>query len=139
MDKDPVLSAGEYTFDFECKLPQELPSSFEGRHGHVRYLARACIERNWKSNVVTKKAFTILNGLDLNFIPEAAVSTSPHPVDGLGRLLVRGCLVLSDDRLFLACTRHGRVVVHACEYTHTHPNTCTRTHTLINKTWSGKV
>ncbi|KAK2179411.1 hypothetical protein NP493_492g01039 [Ridgeia piscesae] len=72
VDKDPVLTAGEYTFDFECKLPQELPSSFEGRHGQVRYLARACIERNWKSNVVTKKAFTILNGLDLNFIPEAA-------------------------------------------------------------------
>ena len=76
VDKDPVLLAGEYTFDFECKLPQELPSSFEGRHGQVRYLARACIERNWKSNVVTKKAFTILNGLDLNFIPEAAVSMS---------------------------------------------------------------
>ena len=71
-----MLLAGEYTFDFECKLPQELPSSFEGRHGQVRYLARACIERNWKSNVVTKKAFTILNGLDLNFIPEAAVSMS---------------------------------------------------------------
>ena len=91
VDKDPVLLAGEYTFDFECKLPQELPSSFEGRHGQVRYLARACIERNWKSNVVTKKAFTILNGLDLNFIPEAAVSMSAFVVCSkvhIGRFVV---------------------------------------------------
>ena len=103
MDKDPVLAAGEYTFDFECKLPQELPSSFEGRHGQVRYLARACIERNWKSNVVTKKAFTILNGLDLNFIPEAAVSRTRVRgigVDGcvsVGRLRQRWTVVIGLD------------------------------------------
>ena len=45
-----------------------------GEYGQVRYYVRAVIERQWKSNVVTKKAFTVLSGLDLNFIPEAAVS-----------------------------------------------------------------
>ena len=76
LDKDPVLPAGEHTFPFECKLPQQLPSSFEGKFGQIRYLARATIERAWKSSVVTRKAFTVLSGLDLNFIPEAAVSKS---------------------------------------------------------------
>lgn len=74
MDKDPLLPAGEHSFPFDCKLPLELPSSFEGQFGRVRYLAKAIIERaTWKSNVVCKRAFTVVSGLDLNFIPESAV------------------------------------------------------------------
>lgn len=46
-----------------------------GKYGQIRYIAKAVIERPWKSNVITKKAFTVLSGLDLNFIPEAAVSS----------------------------------------------------------------
>lgn len=72
LDKDPILKKGSYTFPFDCKLPPELPSSFEGQHGQIRYMAKAYIERQWKTHIVTKKAFTVLSGLDLNFIPEAA-------------------------------------------------------------------
>ena len=74
LEKDPVLQAGSYSWPFQAKLPPELPSSFESTHGQVRYLAKAFIERPWKSNITAKKAFTVLSGLDLNFIPEAAVS-----------------------------------------------------------------
>ncbi len=52
-----------------------------GQYGQIRYLAKAYIERpsnliGKKSTIVTKTAFTVLSGLDLNFIPEAAVSLS---------------------------------------------------------------
>ena len=75
-----VLEEGTHTYYFECKLPPELPSSFEGQYGQIRYLAKAYMDRpstilSKKSSVVTKKAFTVLSGLDLNFIPEAAVRT----------------------------------------------------------------
>lgn len=74
LDKDPVLPSGEHIFPFDCKLPLELPSSFQGQFGRVQYLAKAVIERaGWKSNVICKRAFTVLSGLDLNFIPESAV------------------------------------------------------------------
>lgn len=75
-----VLEEGTHTYYFECKLPPELPSSFEGQYGQIRYLAKAYMDRpstilSKKSSVVTKKAFTVLSGLNLNFIPEAAVRT----------------------------------------------------------------
>ena len=74
-----ILEEGTHTYYFECKLPPELPSSFEGQYGQIRYLAKAYLDRpsdvvSKKSSIVTKKAFTVLSGLDLNFIPEAAVS-----------------------------------------------------------------
>ncbi len=77
---DPhVLEDGGHTYYFECKLPPELPSSFEGQYGQIRYLAKAYIDRpsdmaGTKAPIVTKQDFTVLSGLDLNFIPEAAVS-----------------------------------------------------------------
>src|SRR6218665_1678783 len=93
MDKDPLLPAGEHSFPFDCKLPLELPSSFEGQFGRVRYLAKAVIERaTWKSNVVCKRAFTVLSGLDLNFIPESAVRLA---VNLNASCLVKPGLVLS--------------------------------------------
>ena len=49
-----------------------------GQYGQIRYFAKVILERPWKSNVVTKKAFTVLSGLDLNFIPEAAVSVNTY-------------------------------------------------------------
>ena len=64
-----------------------------GQYGQIRYLAKAYIERpsnliGKKSTIVTKTAFTVLSGLDLNFIPEAAVSTK---CDDL--CFLRGCFL----------------------------------------------
>ncbi|GLH08780.1 Uncharacterized protein GBIM_13956, partial [Gryllus bimaculatus] len=53
---------------FALILPQELPSSFEGSNGHVRYTVKAKIVRTWKSNHEVKVAYTVLSVLDLNNI-----------------------------------------------------------------------
>jgi hypothetical protein len=36
----PLLQAGQHTFPFSFILPHNLPSSFEGQFGHVRYYVK---------------------------------------------------------------------------------------------------
>lgn len=71
-----MLTAGEYSFPFSYVLPYNVPSSFEGEHGHVRYTARAVIDRPWKFDHETKTAFSVICPLDLNANPKLAVSTT---------------------------------------------------------------
>ena len=52
------ISQGSYRFSFKFIIPDKyLPTSFEGRHGNIRYWARAVIDRGLgKNNVKTKPA-----------------------------------------------------------------------------------
>ena len=52
------ISQGCYSFSFKFIIPDKyLPTSFEGRHGNIRYWVRAVIDRGLgKSNVKTKPA-----------------------------------------------------------------------------------
>ena len=71
----PVLPTGEHEFTFSSKLPPELPSTFLGQYGQIYYVAEIVLQRpSWKSCVVSKKSFVVQTGLDLSFIPEAAVN-----------------------------------------------------------------
>ena len=61
------LQPGNYQFPFSFKLPEvSLPTSHEGGTGHVRYWLEARMDRPWKFDHVTKRAFTILERVDLN-------------------------------------------------------------------------
>ena len=69
-----MLSPGEHSFPFEFEIPEEnLPTSFEGKHGHVTYWLKAIVDRPWKSNVETREYFTVTERLDVNE-PELVVS-----------------------------------------------------------------
>ncbi|XP_067665145.1 arrestin domain-containing protein 3-like [Haliotis asinina] len=70
---DIHLPAGRHTFPFVFQLPPELPSSFEGEHGHVRYTAKGIIDKPWKFDHKTKRAFTVICLLDLNRDPNAMI------------------------------------------------------------------
>lgn len=95
LEKDPSLPTGEHRFPFDCKLPLELPSSFEGQFGQIRYLAKAMIERaSWRSNIVCKRAFTVVSGLDLNFIPESALKIEICKYKELGLCCTEGSLTI---------------------------------------------
>jgi len=72
------LDAGEHTFPFHYQLPRNIPSSFEGRHGRVRYYAEAKIKRPGKDKKA-KKIFTVLDTYDLNYEP--AAKTAGHAQD----------------------------------------------------------
>ncbi|XP_061172552.1 arrestin domain-containing protein 17-like [Saccostrea echinata] len=66
------LPAGKHVFPFSFVLPPELPSSFEGEHGYVRYKVEGIIDRPWAFDEHTVQPFTVLATLDLNLEPSAA-------------------------------------------------------------------
>ncbi|KAK3910461.1 Arrestin domain-containing protein 3 [Frankliniella fusca] len=66
-----TLTPGDYVYPFQCELPNALPSSFEGAHGHVRYTVKAVVDRPWKFDHSARAAFTVVSPLDLNMYPQA--------------------------------------------------------------------
>ncbi|XP_014665524.1 PREDICTED: arrestin domain-containing protein 3-like isoform X2 [Priapulus caudatus] len=68
---NPMMPAGRNAFDFAIRLPPQIPSTFEGLHGGVRYYAKACINRPWKFDHTVKEMFTVVSVLDLNVLPQA--------------------------------------------------------------------
>ncbi len=63
------LPAGEHTYPFTCALPPQLPSSFEGEFGHIRYTIKVTLDRPWKFDQDSKMAFTVISPVDLNQNP----------------------------------------------------------------------
>lgn len=67
--KEIELPAGTHTYPFTCALPPTLPSSYEGKWGHVRYTIKVTLDRPWKFDQDTKMAFTVISPVDLNQNP----------------------------------------------------------------------
>lgn len=61
------IEPGSYQFNFQAILPQLLPTSFEAKHGYIRYLINVVIDRPWKFDLTYKVAFTVIKQLDLNY------------------------------------------------------------------------
>lgn len=68
-----TLPPGVHTYPFTCALPPNLPSSFEGEFGHVRYTIKVTLDRPWKFDQDTKMAFTVISPIDLNQNPALKV------------------------------------------------------------------
>ena len=67
------LQSGEHSFPFSFLLPQELPSSFEGQSGSVRYYTKAVVDIPWGVDLECKKMFSIIGNVDLNRLGNASV------------------------------------------------------------------
>lgn len=69
------LAPGHHAFQFSFKIPPySLPSSFESKHGYVRYWLKARIHRPWRFDEVTKELVKILSLIDVN-CPRVLVSS----------------------------------------------------------------
>ncbi|XP_055902061.1 arrestin domain-containing protein 3-like [Eupeodes corollae] len=68
-----TLLPGTYTYTFECVLPSECPSSFEGVYGLIRYDTKITVIRPRAFNKSYKMAFSVLKIFDLNHLPELRV------------------------------------------------------------------
>jgi len=55
-------------------LPKNVPSSFEGEYGNVRYYIRAFMDKTWRFDQETSAKFKVLNPVDLNKIPGLKVT-----------------------------------------------------------------
>lgn len=75
-DDGDCMPAGEHYLPFSFSLPPDLPPSFEGDYGYIRYWAKATIDRPWKFDHHTKRAFSVISCLDLNQEPTAPVSVT---------------------------------------------------------------
>ncbi|KAL5273509.1 hypothetical protein ACFFRR_000319 [Megaselia abdita] len=61
--------AGEYTYSFHVILPDNLPTSFDGKYGQIHYEIIATIDRPSRYPKVYRLPFTVIHPLDLNFDP----------------------------------------------------------------------
>uniref|UniRef100_A0A6J0SJY4 Arrestin domain-containing protein 2 isoform X2 n=1 Tax=Pogona vitticeps TaxID=103695 RepID=A0A6J0SJY4_9SAUR len=61
-----VLPAGRHEFAFTFQLPESLATSFEGKHGSVRYWVKAKLHRPWSTVKTVKKEFTVIEPIDIN-------------------------------------------------------------------------
>ena len=72
-----VLVAGQHGFQFDYTLPSDLPSSYEGRWGSVRYGVKATLSRPGRFDIERDAELNVTAHLDLNQDPELAVSNPP--------------------------------------------------------------
>ena len=81
----PIHPAGRYEYPVQMQLPLQLPSSFEGAWGRVRYCLQGTIDKPWKFDHHCKRAFTVLSILDLNTQANVLVSkcVRPHVFDNV--------------------------------------------------------
>ncbi|XP_020335896.1 arrestin domain-containing protein 2 isoform X1 [Oncorhynchus kisutch] len=62
-----LLSAGRHEFPFSFQLPEEtLVTSFEGKHGSIRYWVKVKLHRPWATVRKIKKEFTVIEPIDIN-------------------------------------------------------------------------
>ncbi|XP_053710001.1 arrestin domain-containing protein 2 isoform X1 [Synchiropus splendidus] len=62
-----VLPAGRHEFPFSFQLPEEtLVTSFEGKHGSIRYWVKVKLHRPWSTVRKIKKEFTVIEPIDVN-------------------------------------------------------------------------
>ncbi|KAG7277798.1 hypothetical protein CRUP_026099 [Coryphaenoides rupestris] len=62
-----ILCTGVHEFAFSLNLPQmPLATSFEGKHGSVRYWVKAELQRSWLLPVKVKKEFIVFEHIDIN-------------------------------------------------------------------------
>ncbi|XP_055850849.1 arrestin domain-containing protein 3-like isoform X2 [Episyrphus balteatus] len=70
-----TLDIGTYEYKFECALPSECPSSFEGLYGRIRYDTKIIVNRPYAFNKSYKMGFNVLKIYDLNPLPELRIPT----------------------------------------------------------------
>ncbi|XP_054267304.1 arrestin domain-containing protein 3-like [Macrosteles quadrilineatus] len=69
------LWKGSHTFPFQYKLPAQLPSSFNGRFGFIRYYCESSLER-WQSKDTKRVYFSVSSFTDINNVSKADCSSA---------------------------------------------------------------
>lgn len=69
------LAPGVHNYTFECVLPSDLPTSFEAKHGHIRYCARFVVDIIYPCRKICELPFFVIKPFDLNLNPILHVSS----------------------------------------------------------------
>lgn len=64
---NPILRTGHHELRFTFQIPcGRVATSFEGKYGRIRYWLKAEIDKPWGFNSKTKRAFTVIDHIDIN-------------------------------------------------------------------------
>lgn len=77
---ETTLAAGDYEYTESYELPPNLPCSYEGDHGSVKYLVRVKIDNNWTSDKMVAESF-IVESLHSNKRPDLDQQSSPQAME----------------------------------------------------------
>lgn len=67
------LVPGEYNYTFNTMLPHQLPTSFEGDYGHIRYTASVVLDIPMWPDKEFEVPFTVIKPINLNADPALKV------------------------------------------------------------------
>ncbi|XP_028672512.1 arrestin domain-containing protein 2 isoform X2 [Erpetoichthys calabaricus] len=83
-----VLQAGRHEFPFSFQLPEDtLVTSFEGKHGSIRYAVKVKLHRPWCTVKKIKQEFTVIEPIDIN--TPALLAPQAGAKEKMARLLYR--------------------------------------------------
>lgn len=68
------MAAGTYRYDFVCQLPELIPASFEGLHGHIRYSIEAILDIPWRFDKKFIVQFIVVRNDNLNDYPDLRIA-----------------------------------------------------------------
>jgi len=68
------LPAGEHQFQFFFDIPTDIPSSFNGNFGCIKYTAEAKANLAAGNDIDCKKTFTVHNNMNVSYLPDTNVS-----------------------------------------------------------------
>lgn len=120
------LAAGKHELPFELPLDRNLPCSFEGQFGFIRYTVKVTLERPWKMTVQEKKHFTVIGKLDLNMEPKALVSKTDYKITQCFQTQTKTWLF---NKLQNSICQILEKIISAHTHTHTHGDQ--QTHDII--------
>jgi len=94
--REQLLEPGRHDYCFSIQLPTNIPSTFEGQHGHIKYTLEAAIQRSWKDAHTSVIPIEIRGLTDLNAEPRAAEAVKIFKEKHVGlRLCHNGPLVVN--------------------------------------------
>lgn len=70
------LKQGLHQYPFKTTLSSNIPSSYEGSYGSIRYTLKAVLDRPWKFDNEVKVSFTVVQWVDLNQNSDATSSVT---------------------------------------------------------------
>ncbi|CAG9821144.1 unnamed protein product [Phaedon cochleariae] len=65
---ESTLSRGRYEYPFTFTLPRDLPTTFDGSYGHIRYYVKANIDIPFAFDYEDERSFTLISLIDFNEI-----------------------------------------------------------------------
>lgn len=66
VDESITVPKGVHIYPFTCQLPEDLPTSFEGTFGRIRYQAKVTLNISLWPDKTFCEGFTVIKCLKLN-------------------------------------------------------------------------